>query len=87
MNTGTVKWFNAQLGYGFITPDDGSKDLFAHSANIENTGPPRLYDNQRVSFDTQHTDRGPYAVHIRPLAEAATSRTSVDHESRGWQCA
>lgn len=81
MNTGTVKWFNIQSGFGFITPDDGSSDLFAHSANIEDPGRPLLYQNQRVSFDTQFCDRGPYAVHIRPFREAARSRTWASNES------
>ena len=75
MNTGTVKWFSIQSGFGFITPDDGSDDLFAHSANIEDVDRPRLYKNERVSFDTQFCDRGPYAVHIRHYRQAANSRT------------
>ena len=50
MATGIVKWFNAEKGYGFIVPDDGSKDLFAHYSEIRSEGYKTLQENQRVSF-------------------------------------
>lgn len=82
MNTGTVKWFSVERGYGFITPDDGSADLFAHSLNMNITdGSLRLYERQRVSFDIEHTDRGPYAVRIRPIGETFAVRVAANSES------
>jgi cold shock protein len=56
MARGTVKWFNAQKGYGFITPDDGGKDVFVHISAVEQAGLNGLRDGQKVSFD-QETDR------------------------------
>jgi len=57
MPTGTVKWFNAQKGYGFIQPDDGSKDVFVHITAVERAGIGRLNEGQKVSFDLT-TERG-----------------------------
>ena len=51
MATGTVKWFNAQKGFGFIQPDDGSKDVFVHVSAVERAGIARLDEGQKVSFD------------------------------------
>jgi cold shock protein len=53
MPTGTVKWFNAKKGYGFIQPDDGSPDVFVHSSAVERAGLRGLNDGQRVKFDTE----------------------------------
>ncbi len=53
MATGTVKWFNDSKGFGFITPDDGGKDLFAHHTSIQGSGYKSLKEGQKVSFDTQ----------------------------------
>ena len=57
MAVGTVKWFNAQKGYGFIQPDDGSKDVFVHISAVESAGMRGLAEGQKVSFDLA-TDRG-----------------------------
>ncbi|TWS20709.1 cold-shock protein [Tsukamurella asaccharolytica] len=66
---GTVKWFNADKGFGFITPDSGSKDLFVHFSGIVSNGGFRsLNENDRVSFDEQAGDRGPQAVAVQTLA-------------------
>ena len=53
MSTGTVKWFNETKGYGFITPDDGGKDVFVHISAVERAGLNSLSDNQKVSFDLE----------------------------------
>ncbi|TAK98054.1 MAG: cold-shock protein [Rhodospirillaceae bacterium] len=57
MSVGTVKWFNAQKGFGFIQPDDGSKDVFVHISAIERAGLPGLNEGQKVSFEIQQ-ERG-----------------------------
>jgi CspA family cold shock protein len=51
MNTGTVKWFNEQKGYGFVQPDDGSKDVFVHISAVESAGLRTLKEGQKVSFE------------------------------------
>lgn len=66
--TGTVKWFNEGKGYGFIAPDNGGKDLFAHFKEIEGTGFKTLAENQRVSFEIVQGQKGPQAARIRALA-------------------
>jgi CspA family cold shock protein len=58
MTSGTVKWFNAQKGYGFIAPDDGSKDAFVHISAVERAGISSLSEGQRVSFDLQRGNNG-----------------------------
>ena len=64
--TGTVKWFNESKGFGFITPDDGSKDLFAHFSEIKSEGFKTLAENQRVQFEVTQGQKGPQASNIRP---------------------
>jgi CspA family cold shock protein len=65
--TGTVKWFNADKGYGFITPDDGSADVFAHFSAIQSSGYRSLDEGQKVEFDITQGQKGPQAENIRPL--------------------
>lgn len=67
MATGTVKWFSSEKGFGFIAPDDGSADVFAHFSAIEGTGRRDLYDGQAVEFDTEQGQRGLQATNIRAL--------------------
>ncbi|OZI30832.1 cold-shock protein [Bordetella genomosp. 10] len=67
METGIVKWFNSDKGYGFIMPESGGKDLFAHSSEIEGNGASALVENQRVSFDVGQGAKGPQATNIRIL--------------------
>ena len=67
MATGTVKWFNGEKGYGFIAPDDGSADLFAHFSAIQGSGRRDLIEGQKVEFDTEAGQKGPQATNIRAL--------------------
>jgi CspA family cold shock protein len=64
--TGTVKWFNEGKGFGFITPDGGGKDLFAHFSAIQGAGFKTLTENQRVQFEVTQGQKGPQASNIRP---------------------
>jgi cold shock protein len=61
MATGTVKWFNAQKGFGFVQPDDGSKDVFVHIAAVHAARPGGLNDDQKVSYEVA-TERGKQAA-------------------------
>jgi CspA family cold shock protein len=67
MATGTVKWFNGDKGFGFITQDDGGKDVFAHFSAIATAGYRTLEENQRVEYDVTQGAKGPQAENIRPL--------------------
>ena len=67
MATGTVKWFNAEKGFGFIAPEDGSADVFAHYSEISGTGYRSLDENQKVEFDVTQGPKGPQASNIRAL--------------------
>lgn len=62
---GTVKWFNESKGFGFIAPDNGGKDLFAHFKEIQGTGFKTLAENQRVEFEVGEGQKGPMAKNIR----------------------
>ena len=67
MITGTVKWFNASKGFGFITPEDGSKDVFVHHSGIKSDGYASLNEGQRVSFDVEQGTKGPAAANVVSL--------------------
>lgn len=67
MAEGVVKWFSAEKGYGFITPDDGGRDLFVHHSQIQMNGYRSLEQGQRVNFESQDGDRGPQAVEVTAL--------------------
>jgi len=62
MTTGTVKFFNASKGFGFIQPDDGSKDVFVHISAVERAGLPTLNENQKISFDIERGKNGKVAA-------------------------
>lgn len=64
---GTVKWFNDQKGYGFVTPEDGGKDLFVHHSAIQMEGFKTLAENQQVEFDVENSEKGPRAANVKPL--------------------
>jgi CspA family cold shock protein len=67
IETGTVKWFNESKGFGFIVPDSGGKDLFAHFKEIQGTGFKSLTENQRVEFEVTQGQKGPQASRIRAV--------------------
>jgi CspA family cold shock protein len=67
MQIGTVKWFDDGKGYGFITPESGGKDLFAHFSEIRAEGFKSLQENQRVEFEVKQGQKGLQAANIRPL--------------------
>ena len=68
MATGTVKWFNDSKGYGFITPENGSKDLFVHHTNISGEGFKSLSEGASVSFEERPGDKGPEAINVTPTS-------------------
>jgi len=68
MATGTVKWFNDSKGFGFITPDDGGEDLFAHVSSINMGGVKTLKEGQKVTFDVTQGPKGKQASNIQPAA-------------------
>lgn len=67
MAKGTVKWFNDQKGYGFITPEDGSKDLFVHHTGIKGDGFKSLREGQSVEFEVSQGPKGPQATNVMKL--------------------
>jgi CspA family cold shock protein len=67
MATGTVKWFNDDKGYGFVTPDDAGKDLFVHHSDIAGEGFKSLEEGAKVSYDAEPGDKGPKAVNVQPV--------------------
>ena len=67
MATGTVKWFNNAKGYGFITPDGESKDVFVHHSQIAGEGYKSLNEGQKVEFEVREGQKGPEATNVSPI--------------------
>jgi cold shock protein len=67
MATGTVKWFNNDKGFGFITPDEGGKDLFVHHSAIQTNGFRTLEDGARVNYESEDGPKGPKAINVEPV--------------------
>jgi CspA family cold shock protein len=68
MPTGTVKWFSDEKGYGFITPDEGGKDLFVHHSGISGSGFKSLAEGAKVEYDAEEGAKGLNAVNVRPVS-------------------
>ncbi len=66
MSKGTVKWFNSNKGYGFITPDDGGKDLFVHHSDVKTSGYATLDEGQKVEYEVGEGQKGPCAKNVVP---------------------
>ncbi len=67
MSTGTVKWFNDEKGFGFITPDEAGKDLFVHHSGISGDGFKSLAEGTKVSFEAEDGPKGPKAINVSPV--------------------
>jgi cold shock protein len=65
--TGKIKWFNDAKGFGFVTPDDGSKDVFVHFSSIQGEGFKSLAEGDKIEFDVQESDKGPKAANVRKV--------------------
>ncbi len=66
MSMGTVKWFNADKGFGFITPDDGGNDLFVHYSEVKTSGYATLDEGQKVEYEVGEGQKGPCAKNVIP---------------------
>lgn len=65
--TGKMKWFNDAKGFGFVTPDDGSKDVFVHFSSIQGEGFKSLAEGDKIEFEVQESDKGPKAANVRKI--------------------
>lgn len=78
MATGSVKWFDKNKGFGFIIPDEGGDDLFAHYSSIEGAGFKTLEERDRVEFDVEKTDKGYQALNIKIVDDDAEGEDEQD---------
>src|SRR3954454_5299184 len=81
MAQGTVKWFNAEKGFGFISQDDGGADVFGHFSAIQGQGYKSLEENQRVEFDVTQGQKGPQAENASPLLDHSHTRKAARSRS------
>ncbi len=65
--TGKIKWFNDAKGFGFVTPDDGSKDVFVHFSSIQGEGFKSLAEGDKIEFEVQESEKGPKAANVRKV--------------------
>jgi CspA family cold shock protein len=65
--TGKIKWFNDAKGFGFVTPDDGSKDVFVHFSSIQGEGFKSLAEGDKIEFEVQESEKGPKAANVRKI--------------------
>jgi CspA family cold shock protein len=87
MPIGTVKWFSAEKGYGFITPEDGSRDVFVHFSGIVGEGHRSLDEGQRVSFNAEEGEKGPRAVDVKPAEGEAEAPEAAEGEAEAPEAA
>ena len=73
MSTGTVKWYNARKGFGFVEQEDGEKDIFVHASAVKSAGLRRLQEGQKISFDVEDSPKGPNAINIKTITESDQS--------------
>ena len=81
MAIGTVKWFSAEKGYGFITPEDGGRDVFVHFSGIVGEGHRSLDEGERVSFNSEEGDKGPRAVDVKPVGAESETESETETET------
>jgi CspA family cold shock protein len=81
MAIGTVKWFSAEKGYGFITPEDGSRDVFVHFSGIVGEGHRSLDEGARVSFTAEEGEKGPRAVDVKPAGAETEAEGETEAEA------
>ena len=87
MPAGTVKWFSNEKGYGFITPEDGSRDVFVHFSGIVGEGHRSLDEGQRVSFNAEEGEKGPRAVDVKPAEGEAEAPEAAEGEAEAPEAA
>ena len=73
MSTGTVKWYNARKGFGFVEQEGGEKDIFVHASAVKTAGLRRLQEGQKISFDIEDSPKGPNAINIKSLSESESN--------------
>jgi CspA family cold shock protein len=83
MSIGTVKWFSAEKGYGFITPEDGGRDVFVHFSGIVGEGHRSLDEGDRVSFNSEDGEKGPRAVDVKPVGADESAGDADEGDGAG----
>ena len=75
MSTGTVKWYNARKGFGFVEQESGEKDIFVHASAVKSAGLRRLQEGQKISFDVEDSPKGPNAINIKAITETESDQS------------